>query len=182
MDALRTITRDAILDEMRTPEAHQESIELTRIGRAEIEANPDGISISGALLESLNLIGVFTQEKLSDPSSGVFETALGMIEAAAMATMGFVWVNTDDNDRRAQIAAGRAYMRVALQTTADGLAMQPMSQAMQEYPAMKGHYDAVHARLTNGTGERVQMLARLGYAPNVDPAPRWALETRLKTG
>ena len=94
--------------------------------------------------------------------------------------MGFVWINTDDNGRPAQIEAGRAYMRVALQATADGLAVQPMSQALQEYPEMAQYYETVHTWLTDGHGERVQMLARLGYDSAVGPAPRWPLDTRLK--
>jgi nitroreductase len=94
--------------------------------------------------------------------------------------MGFVWINTLGNDRRAQIEAGRAFMRVALQVTADGLAMQPMSQALQEYGAMAPYYETIHDRLTDQLGERVQMLARLGYAEDTGPAPRWPLETRVR--
>ena len=94
--------------------------------------------------------------------------------------MGFVWINTMGNSRTAQIEAGRAYMRICLQATADGLVMQPMSQAMQEYKAMAPYYKAVHKQLTSQSGERVQMLARLGFADATAPAPRWSLETRLK--
>ena len=71
-------------------------------------------------------------------------------------------------------------MRVALQATANGLAMQPMSQALQEYPEMEQYYETVHTWLTDGPDERVQMLVRLGYAKAVGPAPRWPLDTRLK--
>ncbi len=177
---LKVLTRDAMFDEMKTPEAHKESIDLMRIGRAEIEANPDGISLGGPLLELLSLARILTRESLSDPNSGAYRFGLDMIESGAMTSMGFVWINTEGNDRPAQIEAGRAYMRVALQATADGLAMQPMSQALQEYPEMAQYYETVHAWLTDGHGERVQMLARLGYAKAVGPSPRWPLETRLK--
>jgi nitroreductase len=177
---LRTLTRDAMLAEMRSPEAHRESVDLMRIGRSEIEANPDGISLGGAFLEALNLTGILTRESLADPASGAYRIALDMIGEAAMASMGFVWISTRGNDRMAQIEAGRAYMRIALQATADNIAMQPMSQALQEYPAMVPFYRTVHDRLTSQPGERVQMLARLGYAREIDPAPRWPLDTRVK--
>jgi hypothetical protein len=36
--------------------------------------------------------------------------------------------------------------------------------------------------LTQGSGERVQMLARLGYADEVQPSPRWALSTSIRPG
>ena len=177
---LRNLTRDAMLAEMRTPEAHHESIDLMRFGRAEIEANPDGIALGGAFLEALNLTGILTRKSLADPASGAYRTALDMIEEGAMASMGFVWINTMGNARAAQIEAGRAYMRVALQATADNIAMQPMSQALQEYAAMAPYFEPIHDRLTSQPGERVQMLARLGYAKDTGPAPRWPLETRVK--
>ena len=177
---LRTLTRDALRTEIRTPEAYQESIELMRIGRAEIEANPDGISLSGAWLESLNLVGVLTRENLADPASSSYQIGLDMMDEAAMSSTGFVWIKSLGNGRAAQIGTGRTYMRVALQATANGLSMQPMSQALQEYPAMAPYYEIIHERLTSRPGERVQMLARLGYAEDTGPAPRWPLESRIK--
>ncbi|HUS52836.1 MAG TPA: twin-arginine translocation pathway signal protein [Thermohalobaculum sp.] len=177
---LRNLTAGAMLAEMQNPEANRESIDLMRIGRAEIETNPDGISLGGAFLEALSMAGVLTRKSLADPASRSYRIALDMIEEAAMATMGFVWINTIGNDRAAQIDAGRAYLRVALQATADQLAMQPMSQALQEYAAMAPYFQTLHDRLTSRPGERVQMLARLGYANQVGPAPRWPLKTRLR--
>ena len=176
---LRLLTRDAMVGEMNTPEAHKESLDLMRIGRSEIEANPDGISLGGPLLEALSLAGMLTRESLADPNSGAFQSGLDMIENGAMTSMGFVWINTDGNGRPGQIEAGRAYMRIALQATADGLAMQPMSQALQEYPEMAPYFETIHGWLTDGPGERMQMLARIGYAKAVGPAPRWPLDTRL---
>ncbi len=180
LDALRALTKDAIVTEIRTPEAYQESVDLMRIGRAEIEANPDGISLGGAFLETLGLVGILTRESVADPKSRSFQIGIDMVEEGAMTSMGFVWINTIGNDRTAQVEAGRAYMRIALQATADDLAMQPMSQALQEYSAMAPYYETIHDRLTDQSGERVQMLARLGYAEDVGPAPRWPLEARVK--
>jgi len=177
---LRVLTKDAMLAEVGTPDAYRESIDLMRIGRTEIEANPDGIALGGAFLEALNLTGVLTRESLADPTSRSYQMGLAMIEEGAMASMGFVWINTKSDDRAAQIEAGRAYMRVALQVAADNLAMQPMSQALQEYAAMAPYYETIHDKLADQLGERVQMLARLGYAEDTGPAPRWPLETRVK--
>lgn len=181
LQMLRTITRDALRDEILDPRAFQESIDLMRIGRAEIEANPDGISLGGAFLEILNLVGVLTRETLANPQSDAFQIGLDMADEQAMTAMGHVWISTSGNSRLDQIGAGRSYLRVALSATGLGLAMQPMSQALQEYPAMQPHYESVHAILVEGAGERVQMLARLGYADQVQPAPRWALSTRIRS-
>ncbi len=180
LNDLRALTKDAMLTEVATPDAYRESIDLMRIGRAEIETNPDGIALGGAFLETLNLTGILTRESLADSTSRSYQIGLDMIDEGAMTSMGFVWINTMGNDRTAQIEAGRAYMRIALQVAADDLAMQPMSQALQEYAAMAPYYKTIHEGLTDQSGERVQMLARLGYAKDVGPAPRWPLETRVK--
>ncbi len=55
-----------------------------------------------------------------------------------------------------------------------------MSQALQEYPEKAEYYETVHIWLRVGPGERVQILARLGYANGVGPAARWPLDTSLK--
>ena len=179
MQNLRALTREALIDEILDPHAFQESVDLMRIGRTEIEASPDGIYLGGAFLEALNLIGVLTRQQLADSQSGAFQVGLDMADEQALTAMGFVWINTRGNRRIEQIAAGRSYLRVALRVASLDLAMQPMSQALQEYPAMKPHYEQVHQMLTNSDDERVQMLARLGYAEEVSPSPRWDLATRM---
>jgi len=178
---LRDLTRQALRDELLDPKAYQESIELMRIGRAEIEANPDGISLGGAFLETLSFVGVLNRKELADPNSSAFQFGLDMADDQALSSMGFVWINTKGNSRHEQISAGRNYLRVALRVTGLGLSMQPMSQALQEYTAMQPHYQKVHSMLAKNPGERVQMLARLGYADMTAPSPRWALSTRTRS-
>jgi hypothetical protein len=58
------------------------------------------------------------------------------------------------------------------------VAFQPLSQALQEYPEMAGPYRDLHARLAP-TGGTVQMLARIGFGPEVAPSPRWPLEAKI---
>jgi len=176
---LRILTKDALQGEIKDPGAYQESVDLMRIGKAEIEANPDGIFLGGAFLETLNIAGVLTRKTVADPTTSSFQIGLDMAAESAMSSMGFVWLVTKGNSRLDQIEAGRSYLRVALQATTDGLVMQPMSQALQEYPAMAGFYKTIHDQLTDGGPKRVQMLARLGYAKDQGPAPRWPLASRL---
>ncbi len=180
LQSLRKLTRFALREEIMDAEAFQESIDLMRIGRNEIEANPDGISLGGAFLEGLSLLGMLSKKELADPSSRSFQIGLDMADEQAMTSMGFVWINTLGNNRQLQIAAGRNYLRIALQIAGLGLSMQPMSQALQEYEAMKPHYKQVHQMLTQASTEHVQMLARIGYAAKVPPSPRWELSTRIR--
>jgi hypothetical protein len=181
LQGLRELTREALRDEILDPKAYQESVDLMRIGRAEIETNPDGISLGGAFLETLSLVGVLNRKELADPKSSAFQVGLDMVDDQALTSMGFVWIITQGNGRRDQVSAGRNYLRVALRVSSLGLSMQPMSQALQEYPAMQPHYQKIHSMLTDHSGERVQMLARLGYTEIIAPSPRWPLATRIKS-
>lgn len=180
LQQLRDLTQTALRDEIMDPAAFKESVDLMRIGRTEIEANPDGISLGGPFLEGLAMLGMLSRESFADPNSESFRIGLDMADEQAQTAMGFVWINTRGNARHQQIAAGRAYLRVGLGVTSRGLSMQPMSQALQEYPAMADHFKEIHAMLADTAAERVQMLARIGYATPVQPAPRWALSTRIK--
>jgi len=57
--------------------------------------------------------------------------------------------------------------------------MHPMSQSLQEYKEVAEPFRAVHALLGAVEGERVQMLARVGYGPETGPSPRWPLKTHI---
>lgn len=177
--ALRDLALSAMVLEINSPHINQESIDLTRIGKSEIEANPDGISLGGPLLETLSLVGILTRKAAADPESGAFSAILDMFAKTFAATPAFVWLATQNNTRADQIAAGRSWVRLHLAATALGLSMQPVSQSLQEYPEMTEHYAGIHGLLAQ-QGETVQMLGRLGSGPKQAPAPRWPLETRLR--
>ncbi len=181
VSVLRTLTREAMEIEMTTRHVMKESVDLMRIGKAEIEANPDGISLGGPLLESLKLVGMLRREDQLDSTSAGYKQARDMIQKAMNATNAYAVITSKGNTRVDQIYAGRDWIRLHLAATAQGLAMQPVSQALQEYPEMAEHYAQVHEMLA-APGETVQMLGRLGYGPAIDASPRWPLETRITHG
>jgi len=76
------------------------------------------------------------------------------------------------------LVTGADWLRVNLAATAAGVAFQPLSQALQEYPEMAALYRDLHARLAP-QGGTVQMLARIGHGPEVAPSPRWPLEAKI---
>lgn len=178
-DALRSLCQEASRVEQITPATWQESLDVMRIGRRQIEAHPDGIAITGAMMEALQIAGIMTTETMADPDHRAFGESLSMQAGWSQTAMAFFWIRTSSNTRAEQIDAGAAYLRAALSATRDGLAMQPMSQSLQEYPEMAELYREVHQRLAP-EGGTLQMLARLGYARPVSEAPRWPLETRLR--
>ena len=178
VDSLRTLTWEAMHIEMTTHRTHMESMNLTRLGKREINANPDGISIRGAMQEALILTGMITIEGQSDPESAEFAQTVNFIRAAQDATPAYVTVKTTGNSRLDQIEAGRRWLRLHLAATSVGVAMQPLSQALQEYEEQAALYAQVHDMLAE-PGETVQMLGRVGYAAPVGPSPRWSLESRI---
>jgi hypothetical protein len=176
---LRDLTWEAWMIEAETPRTYRESVELMRFGKAEIEANPDGIDLGGPLLESLMLAGVLTREAQMDPGSTAFAQGIAIYRAILAATPAYAAILTPGNSRADQIAAGRRWLRLNLATTAQGLALHPVSQALQEYAEMAAPRATVHALLA-APGETVQMLGRLGYGPATPPTPRWPVETRMR--
>ena len=181
VEALRALTFRAFAVEASTPRTHLESIRLLRIGKAEIEASPDGIDIGGAVPELLAAAGLLTREAAADPESEAFAQTTEMYREIMHTGMAFVWLVTAGNTRADQIAAGRGWARVNLAAAAAGVSAHPVSQALQEYPEMQVEAQALAALLdVSGDASRVQMLARIGYGPAVPPSPRWPVETRIR--
>ena len=174
----RALTREALRIEIETPHTYRESVDLFRIGRAEVDANPDGIDFTGPLFEVMGATGLFTRETALDRSSQAYSAGLDAVYSNTDTAMGHVWLVTDGNSRPDQIATGADWLRVNLAATAAGVAFQPLSQALQEYPEMSALYRELHARLAP-SGGTVQMLSRIGYGPEVAPSPRWPLDAKI---
>ena len=82
--------------------------------------------------------------------------------------------------RSTQVNAGRAYARVQLAATAHGVAMQPLSAGLAGIPRAGRAYAAIRGLLdAPAPGTTVQMWARVGYAPPVEPAPRRGVEAHI---
>jgi len=178
---LRNLTWRGFVREMETHDAAMESVRLMRIGKSEIETNPDGIDLGGPMLEALNLLGLFTRETIADPGSTAYQQGLDMYREVMGSGMAYMWLTTNTNTRLDQLAAGAAYLRANLQATALGVDMHPLSQVLQEYEEMTPLLAETERLLEAPDAGRVQMLARLGYGPKVGPSPRWPAGTRLRT-
>ena len=176
---LREEIVSGIETELLTHEANMESVELMRIGHKEVDANPDGIELHGPMIEAGKLAGIVSREELADPNSSGFQQGIEMLRRTYGSIPALVWITTNGNTRRDQLEAGRQYVRANLEATALGIGMHPMSQSLQEYAEVQPMYQRVHELLGASTGERVQMLSRVGYGPKIGPTPRWPLETHI---
>jgi hypothetical protein len=167
--------------ELSTHATAKESVDLMRIGRAEVEASPDGISLVGPLMEGLAMAGVLDRAAMLDTGSATFRAQVDALRPQFDTAMAFVWFATAGNTRAHQVGAGRDYVRANLAATAAGVAMQPLSQALQEFPEMAPHFVGMREALDIGPGETVQMFARLGYGAPAKGAPRWPAASRIRT-
>ena len=176
----RAIAAEAWRIELVTPRTIMESYKVLRVGADEIAKHRDGLSLLDPMVVLLDRVGMFDRSKAPAPDS--FATT-GQIEDFGKkldSTPAFMWMVTEGNDRATQVDAGRAYARVQLAATAHGVAMQPLQQALQEYPEQAGPYAEIRRLLdAPQPAQTVQMWARVGYAPPVGPAPRRGLQAHI---
>lgn len=74
---------------------------------------------------------------------------------------GFILITTKNNSRIEQFNAGRLYSRIQLTAHTLDLAVQPLSQSIQEYPEMNDIYENIHKDLVKNN-ETILMLFRIG--------------------
>ena len=175
---IRDIAWRAWLIEANTAAAHLETVNLMRFGRAGVTANPDGVSVWGPGIDEGVAAGQITRESMLPGGPG-FQVMMDRYTPMLANTLSYVWLTTAANSRADHLASGRDWLRVNLAATGLGLAVQPISQALQEYPEMRGAVAEMQAAIAPD-GARMQMLARLGYAGPVPPTPRWPLDTRIR--
>ncbi|MFK7836621.1 MAG: twin-arginine translocation pathway signal protein [Sulfitobacter sp.] len=178
VETLRKLTFDALMIETETPRTMKESVDLMRMGKAEINATPDGIDMGGAFFEGLMLAGVLTRDALLDPTTVSFQEGIKAYKEIMEKTPAYAVLTTPGNTSLDHIDAGRRWLRLNLTTTRMGLSLHPISQALQEYPEMDALYAKAHQVLAP-EGHTVQMLGRLGYGPTIPRTPRWPLEAKL---
>ncbi len=177
----RAIAAQAWSIEMRTPRAILESFKVLRVGAAEIARHKDGLSLLDPMVVWMDRLGLFDRSKAPGPDDFATTSQIEEFDAKIASTPAFLWMVTEGNDRVTQVNAGRAYARVQLAATAQGLAMQPLQQALQEYPEQAKPYADIRRLLDAPVPTHtVQMWARVGYAPPVGPAPRRGLEAHIR--
>lgn len=174
---LRDITWRGHETESLTYRTMKESVDLMRIGKAEVVQWRDGLVLEGPMMELARMTGMVSHEALLDPKSDAFKMGLDMYRPKAASARAYAWLVNDHGGRTSELNAGRAYARLALKAAELGLAIHPWSQTLQEFPEMRSLYDEVHALI--GAGKRVQMLVRVGYADPVIPAPRRGLAAHI---
>jgi hypothetical protein len=176
----RRIAKEAWRIELTTPRTVLESFRVLRVGPKEIAQHRDGLSLNDPLVRALDAVGLFDRSVAPGPDDFATTSQIEDFNTKIDGTPAFFWLVSEGNDRVTQVNAGRAYARAQLAATAAGLSMQPLSQALQEYPEQAGPYADIH-QLLGAPAPRftVQMWARLGHAPAIQPSPRRGLEAHI---
>ena len=176
----RAIAAEAWRIEMVTPRAILESYKVLRVGPDEIAKHRDGITLNEPMPCLLVSLGLFDRSKAPAPDDYAVTSQIEEFNSKLESTPAFFWMITEGNNRKTQVNAGRAYVRAQLAATKLGLAMQPISQALQEYPEMAKPYAAIHQLLgAPRPRDTVQIWVRLGYAPTISPSPRRGLKEHI---
>jgi hypothetical protein len=177
----RDVAAEAWKIELTTPRAMLESFHVLRIGAAEVAKHRDGLTLMDPVPVALARLGLFDRTRAPGPDDYATTSQIREFDAKLASTPGFLWMVSEGNDRATQVNAGRAYARLQLAATAQGIALQPLQQALQEYPEQAGPYARIRELVGAGDpGRTVQMWARAGFAPEVSPAPRRGVDAILR--
>ncbi|MEQ1890582.1 MAG: twin-arginine translocation signal domain-containing protein, partial [Alphaproteobacteria bacterium] len=122
--------------ELDTDAAYLESVRLYRITGSEIAQHRDGLSLNGPFVWWAHRTGMLTHEKALALDTSTRAQSFEFVARQIRNTFSFAWLSTGSNDRRAQLDVGAAYVRLNLKATELGLAIGPLSQVLQEFPAM----------------------------------------------
>jgi hypothetical protein len=180
--ALRSRAAAAWDVEQQTDSTIMESLRLMRVGQQEIEAHRDGLVVTGFVPELASAIALFRRDVPPVPGSFASERMRDSVVSLANSAMGWVWLRTRGNSRRQQVEAGRSFVRMQLAATKAGIALHPMSQALQEFPEMHEQFLGLHQDLgTDPQTETIQMFARIGYAQTIPPTPRRKLGDLIRS-
>ena len=180
LDKLRAIASAGSELEMSTSRTQKESVDVARIGAAEIADHRDGISLKGPMIWALRQTGQMTPEKAMTPGTLAWNGGRDYALAGYASARAFGWLASADNDRETQIAVGRAWVRLQLTATALGVATQPHSQTLQEYPEMADLRAAMRAETGVNANATLQMFFRLGYSSDPGPSPRRPLDSLIR--
>lgn len=179
--AIRDLVWRAFDREMRTEGAQRETYQWLRFGAEERARHRDGLYIDVPVPGLLRAIGMLDEEDFVDPDSNANRQAAADWKRKIDTAPAFMWLTTPDDTPLTRLIAGMAYVRMNLTATAQGLAMHPWSQALQEYAEMADLYGETKTLLGAGETDTVQMLARVGYADAVEPAARRDLGDIIRT-
>jgi len=172
---------------VREPQMSADSASWFRTGRRDIDAHRDGVTIDTSGVSPL--IAAVTKLLPDLDAKSADQYWLSMTRDTHVATapvLGVILVRNRLNMRDA-IGAGRAWQRLHLAATSEGLAAQPLNQPVEwiDRTAMRGRADEFGSgivQLVSASGWEPTFIFRMGTAARVTGrSPRRALEEVVST-
>ena len=168
------------------PEMSADSARWFRTGRREIAAHRDGVTVDTAGLSPLVTALSKILPDMDAQSADQYWLALTRDSQVASAPLLGMLLVRDRLDMRTAIEAGRAWQRLHLAATAEGLAAQPLNQPVEriDRDAMLGKPNTFGPALTRFAGLpgwEPTFVFRLGISERAaGPSPRRALDEVMR--
>jgi hypothetical protein len=170
------ICKGAMAIEVSSPERNRETAAWFRFSDRELAEKRDGFGLAQGGAEGVSKwfveTFVLSRSRANAPAGAFARGAIDQTGEQGGSAPVFAALISSTNTRLEQVLVGRAYARVHLTASRLGLAMQPLSQALEEYPQMASLQQRLKQTLKVRDGQTVQMLFRLGHAIPTDFGPR----------
>jgi hypothetical protein len=164
MKVLGDYAEKAAVIEAGVDSVMQESARIFRANEREKNQFRDGFSVEGQGTSGIMrhiLQGAVTLFPSLNEGKAASKQFINSTTASVKSTPAYVLIISNDNSRVSQIRSGMLYSRLTLTAHLQGLAMQPLSQVLEEYPEMSRLYSGIHREYA-APGQTIQMLARVG--------------------
>lgn len=152
------------ITEAGTGRVMQEAEKIFRPNEREKNKYRYGFSVEGqgsnGLMKHI-LQGIVTLFPSMNSGQAASDQMIRSTEDAVHNTPAYAMIVTADNSRVSQVKSGMAYSRMILAAHHAGLALQPLSQVLEEYEEMGELYNSIHRTYAPGGGI-IQMLVRVG--------------------
>lgn len=169
--------------EMNDAKCADETFHWFRFSDSEIAEKADGLNLRGNGMSGMKLWLARTffvaPEKASFQSRSNTEAYLKTFRSVVDSNRGIALFTTATNGPTDWVRTGFDYMRFHLAVTSLGLAMQPVSQVLQEYAAMDKLRGAFEDTMQIRAPRKIQMMVRLGRSDYRYFAPRRAVKDLL---
>jgi len=153
-----------------------ETIRYFRFSDEETEEFRDGIGIAQygicGISRKLADKSLLSRERAQSPGSLFGREAVKLARKQALSAAAFGWISTKGNTHTDQVKAGRTYQRLCLKAAEMGLAVQPFSQILCEYPDMEETREELRDYMGISPTHTLQIIFRAGYADRVPRTPR----------
>ncbi len=126
----------------------------------------EGQGTSGFMKHILQ--GLVTLFPGMNSGSAATKTFISSTQTSIDNTPAYAMIVTSGNSRTQQVESGMLYSKLVLTGHTLGLAMQPLSQMLEEYPEMRAPYTAFKRQYAP-SGGTVQMLFRVGTPTKTTP-------------